>query len=101
MSLAELFAKVGEMSGKIVRSADGDLMVQGVEASLLTPDILAALVGHQSELDLIVPPSLEVKAEPMDAKRNEAVQPECLARETEVRTNELSPQEFLRALEAI
>jgi hypothetical protein len=36
MALAALFARVGEMGGKIVRSVDGNFIVRGMEASLLT-----------------------------------------------------------------
>jgi hypothetical protein len=54
MALAALFARVGEMGGKIVRSGSDTFEVQGVE-DRLSPNILDALVAHRAELDLIVP----------------------------------------------
>jgi hypothetical protein len=55
MALTGLFASVVAVGGKIVRSVDGGLAVQGVDVTHLPPDLLAALVAHRTELNLIVP----------------------------------------------
>lgn len=55
LTLTDLFAEVRNSGGRIVRSDDG-FTVQGMEA---TPAILASLVAHRSDLDMLVPPSGE------------------------------------------
>jgi hypothetical protein len=55
ISLTDLLNDVSALGGKIVRSEDGGFKVRGVDQQRLTSGILAALMKHHDELDLIVP----------------------------------------------
>lgn len=111
LSLAELFAEVQKLDGKIVRSADGTFAVEGVEQGLLTPGMVAALVVHRDELALVVPSRRgvsHVEAKPMTfeeqrhaewLKRYEAAQAKRLAREAELLKDPMSPEEWNREMD--
>jgi hypothetical protein len=108
LSLVDLFAKVREIGSKIVRSPDGTFMVQDVANGMLAPQLLAALVTHRDELALLVPsaaPTVEQKPMTAEERRHaewlkeyEAAQAERMAREAELRKEEVSEEEWTRLL---
>jgi hypothetical protein len=103
MPLADLLVMVQQSGGKIVRSADGTFVVEGVDDNLLTPEATAALAKHQAELAMLVPtvkPMTDKERRRAEwLKQCEADQAKQKAEQDARMGEEMSDEEFNRELD--